>query len=85
MGGQNEKIRTEKFLTKLKVLPDVTDDEIDELPQFTKLTINGKIKPRSFQIFAFGVHHKAMTVTSNEGFVRAAKMQVGVKDKMNLP
>lgn len=63
-------------MARLKVLPDVTLDEQENLAGLAKLSINGKIKPRSFQIFAFGMHHKALTVTSNEGFVRSAKMQV---------
>lgn len=75
LGGRNEKLRSEHFIRRLKVLPDLTPDELIQLPNVSKLTINGKIKPRSFQIFAFGMHHKAMTVSSNEGFVRAAKMQ----------
>lgn len=76
LGGKNEKLRTESFISKLKILPDITTDEQNELQQLSKLSINGKIKPRSFQIFSFGMYHKAITVSSNEGFVRAAKMQV---------
>lgn len=71
LGGENEKRRTDELLAKVEVLPDV-ETMGQELAQ---LKIGGRIKPRSLKIFAFGVHHKAVTVTSNEGFIRAARMQ----------
>lgn len=71
LGGENEKRRTEEFLKRIQVLPDVED-----LPEaFADLKIGGRIKPRSVKIFAFGMYHRAVTVTSNEGFIRAARMQ----------
>lgn len=40
------------------------------------LPIGGKVKERSFIIFTFGDRIQAITVTANDGFVRAAKQQV---------
>lgn len=71
LGGVNEKRRTDELLEKVDVLPDV--ESMGE--ELAELKIGGRIKPRSLKIFAFGVHHKAVTVTSNEGFIRAARMQ----------
>lgn len=76
LGGENEKKRTTEFVPLVKVLPDVTDEEQKLLPNISKLQINGKIRPRTFQVFAFGLYHKAITVTANEGALRAARMQV---------
>ncbi|XP_058456440.1 UPF0415 protein C7orf25 homolog [Malaya genurostris] len=70
LGGPNEKSRAEELFRRVRVLADVP------LPQEMKhIKVGGKIKPRSLQIFAFGLIHEAITVTSNEGFVRAARMQ----------
>ncbi|XP_055585842.1 UPF0415 protein C7orf25 homolog [Uranotaenia lowii] len=70
LGGAKEKSRAEQLFQQVRILPDVP------LPQELQLIrVGGKIKPRSLQIFAFGLTHQALTVTSNEGFVRAARMQ----------
>ncbi|GAB0095597.1 UPF0415 protein C7orf25 [Sergentomyia squamirostris] len=74
LGGPAEKQRTEDLMQRVKVLPDVT-----EVPdRWKNIRIRGKIKPRSFQIFIFGQFHGALTVTSNEGFIRAVKTQEGI-------
>lgn len=71
LGGPNEKQRAAEFMKSITVLPDV------EVPdELTRLSIGGKIKPRSLTIFSFGIVHKALTVTANEGFIRSARMQV---------
>ncbi|XP_059620849.1 UPF0415 protein C7orf25 homolog [Phlebotomus argentipes] len=75
LGGPGEKERTEELMRRVEVLPDVT-----EIPEkWRNLQIRGKIKPRSFQIFIFGMFHNALTVTSNEGFIRAVKTQEGIE------
>ncbi|XP_055678574.1 UPF0415 protein C7orf25 homolog [Lutzomyia longipalpis] len=74
LGGPEEKYRTEELMRRIEILPDVT--EIPEILRNVK--IRGKIKQRSFQIFAFGIFHAALTVTSNEGFIRAVKTQEGI-------
>lgn len=71
LGGPRERERTTALLEKVQVFPDV-DDLCDEL---VELKVGGRIKPRSLKIFAFGMQQRAVTVTSNEGFVRAARMQ----------
>jgi hypothetical protein len=72
IAGPNEKRRVDELMTKIEILPDV--DNIPDCLQHIQL--GGKIKMRSLKIFAFGIAHKAITVTSNDGFIRAAKMQV---------
>lgn len=71
LGGPKERERTEELLGMLQVLPDV--EEVAE--GLRELKVGGRIKPRSLKIFAFGLEHRAVTVTSNEGFIRAARMQ----------
>lgn len=49
--------------------------------QFTSnkvLQLGGKIRERSLIIFTFGDRIQAVTVTANDGFVRAAKQQVSI-------
>lgn len=89
VGGPNEQIRGKELLGRLTVLPDnatvkdtaqIDDDtEIFSKVQFTrdkKLDVGGKIKERSLVIFKFGDQIQAVTVSANDGFVRAAKQQV---------
>lgn len=71
LGGEGEKIRANEFMQRVEVLPDAL------IPiEMTKLNVGGKIKERSLVIFSFGIAHKALTVTANEGFIRSARMQV---------
>lgn len=79
LGGDNERIRTKQLIPMVKVLPDVADEQQKLLPNLSKLQINGKIRPRTFQVFAFGLYHKAITLTANESAFRAARMQVSGK------
>lgn len=76
VGGPNEKIRSDKFLPRIKVYPDLTEDEERTLWSVSKLQVGGKIRERTFNVIAFGLYHKAMTVTANKGAIEAAKMQV---------
>lgn len=72
LGGPNEKRRAKELTARLEICEDVS-----EIPaELSALSFCGKIKERSLKIFAFGVVRKAVTVTSNEGFIRSAKMQV---------
>ncbi|KAB0801949.1 hypothetical protein PPYR_04135 [Photinus pyralis] len=88
VGGSNEKIRGQELLSKLIVLPDnatASDTEGTNANlicfssvQFSSnkvLNVGGKIRERSLIIFKFGDRIQAVTVTSNDGFVRAAKQQ----------
>jgi hypothetical protein len=88
VGGTNEKIRAEEFLQRITVLPDdataedvVEDNSKNDLFRHVQLTpdktlsVGGKIKERSLVIFTFGDRIGAVTVTSNDGFVRAARQQ----------
>lgn len=89
VGGPTEKIRAEELMKKLIILPDNADNtRTDSGEQFRDifdkvqyndekiLKVGGKIKKRSFIIFTFGDRIQAVTVTANDGFVRAAKQQV---------
>lgn len=72
LGGPNEKHRAKELTDRLEICEDVS-----EIPlELSALSFCGKIKERSLKIFAFGITRKAVTVTSNEGFIRSAKMQV---------
>lgn len=77
------------MLSQITVLPDdataddtaegATNSEIFSNVQFTPnkmLQLGGKIRERSLIIFTFGDRIQAVTVTANDGFVRAAKQQV---------
>lgn len=76
VGGPNEKLRSEKFLPRIRVYPDLTEEQEQSLWRFTKLQVGGKIRERTFNVIAFGLYHKALTVTANKGAIEAAKMQV---------
>lgn len=70
LGGTNEIRRAKEFLAKLQILPD-----LENVQNVLKVELTSHIKERSRKIFAFGIYHSAVTVTSNFGFARAIKMQ----------
>lgn len=70
IGGPNEKKRTEDLLNKVKIVEDIPQGRIIDL------SLGGKIKVRSRLVFSSGENLKSITVSANEGFVRAARMQV---------
>lgn len=69
IGGPKEAQRAQELLKKVRIVDDVTTGRIMEL------RLGGKIKDRSRLIFATGESMKSITVSANEGFVRAARMQ----------
>ena len=71
IGGENEKRRAKEFIKRVKIIDDIPEGRI------MKLSLGGKIKERSRIVFATGENLKSITVSANEGFVRAARMQVG--------
>jgi len=72
IGGPKETQRAQELLKKVQIVDDVTTGRIIEL------RLGGKIKDRSRLIFATGESMKSITVSANEGFVRAARMQVNI-------
>lgn len=81
-------MRRVRVLPDVAVIDDDNDDDEHNQPEQTnatdagalaglldRLTFGGKIKTRSVRIFAFGLAHRALTVTANEGFIRSARMQ----------
>lgn len=74
LAGSQETERAKQLLARIMILPD-TNEIAEEL---SEVTTTGQVKERSLKIFSFGIMHKAITVTSNEGFYRSAKMQGGV-------
>lgn len=70
LAGPKEMIRAEEFKKRLNILPDIENPE-----QIINLELSAQIKERSRKIFAFGIFHRAVTVTSNNGFKRSAKMK----------
>ncbi|CAG9829136.1 unnamed protein product [Diabrotica balteata] len=88
VGGPTEKVRAEELLQRLIVLGDDADySSTDDGEEFRDifgevqysdeniLKVGGKIKERSLTVFTFGDRIKAVTVTANDGFVRAARQQ----------
>lgn len=69
IGGPKETQRAHELLKKVRIVDDVTTGRIMEL------RLGGKIKDRSRLIFATGESMKSITISANEGFVRAARMQ----------
>lgn len=76
VGGPSEKLRSDKFLPRIKVYPDLSEEQEQSLWRVAKLQVGGKIRERTFNVIAFGLYHKALTVTANKGAIEAAKMQV---------
>ncbi|XP_058800260.1 LOW QUALITY PROTEIN: UPF0415 protein C7orf25 homolog [Phymastichus coffea] len=69
IGGPIEKKRTEDLLNRVKIVEDIPHGRIMDL------NLGGKVKERSRLVFASGENLKSITVSANEGFVRAARMQ----------
>ncbi|KAL3831584.1 hypothetical protein ACJMK2_023322 [Sinanodonta woodiana] len=72
LGGKSEIERAKELLEKVTVVKDSPSHQAMDLPE------TSKIKRRSKIIFGTGDTLKAVTVTANSGFVRAAEHQ-GVK------
>ena len=72
IGGPNEKQRANALLNDVKVVPDSPSERT------LLLTNSSKINHRAKLVFGTGDHLKAITVTANKGFVRAAS-QCGVQ------
>ncbi|XP_078254862.1 UPF0415 protein C7orf25 homolog [Rhinoraja longicauda] len=72
LGGPGEKARAQKLLQRIKVVPDRPS------VRASRLKASAKINSRSIAIFGTGDALKAITMTANSGFIRAADNQ-GVK------
>lgn len=70
IGGPKETVRAKELLSRVRIVNDIPTGRIIE-----KLSLGGKIKDRSRLVFATGENMKSITVSANEGFVRAARMQ----------
>ncbi|XP_038223121.1 UPF0415 protein C7orf25 homolog [Zerene cesonia] len=75
LGGPMEKKRTMELREKLTIYEDDYGGQ-DDYPR-QNLKVRGNVRLRSKTVFNFGHRIKAITVSANEGFVRAA-MQQGV-------
>ncbi|XP_028028910.1 UPF0415 protein C7orf25 homolog [Bombyx mandarina] len=73
LGGPMEKKRTVLLKEMITVYPDDFGGE-DDYPR-QNLKVRGHVRLRSKIIFNFGHRIKALTVSANEGFVRAALQQ----------
>ena len=71
LGGPGEVRRANELISSITVIPDKISSRAKQT-----LWLGGKIKERSLTVFGTGDAMKAVTVTANEGFVRAAKNQV---------
>ncbi|XP_042333020.1 UPF0415 protein C7orf25 homolog [Sceloporus undulatus] len=72
LGGAGEKTRAARLMERISVVPDQPSERA------LKLVPSSKISHRSLTIFGTGDALKAITMTANSGFVRAAANQ-GVK------
>ncbi|XP_069469402.1 UPF0415 protein C7orf25 homolog [Ambystoma mexicanum] len=72
LGGRGERDRAAVLIDKINVVPDQPSERA------LRLASSSKINSRSIIIFGTGDHLKAITMTANSGFVRAAANQ-GVK------
>ncbi|XP_015210039.1 UPF0415 protein C7orf25 homolog isoform X1 [Lepisosteus oculatus] len=72
LGGPGEKARAAELLQRIKVVPDQPSERT------MRLEASSKVNHRSLMIFGTGDTLKAITMTANSGFVRAAANQ-GVK------
>ncbi|MED6133269.1 hypothetical protein PIB30_026854 [Stylosanthes scabra] len=64
-GGPNEKLRAEKLINCLRVVPDTPSERMMNLPTTRKLALKNKI------VFGTGDHWHAPTLSANMAFVRA--------------
>ncbi|KAG1969456.1 UPF0415 protein C7orf25 [Pimephales promelas] len=69
LGGPGEKSRAEELLARLKVVPDQPSERTN------RLVASSKVNRRSLMIFGTGDSLRAITMTANSGFVRAAANQ----------
>ncbi|XP_073705615.1 UPF0415 protein C7orf25 homolog [Garra rufa] len=69
LGGPGEKSRAEALLARLKVVPDQPSERTN------RLVMSSKVNRRSLMIFGTGDTLRAITMTANSGFVRAAANQ----------
>lgn len=69
LGGPGEKARAEELLARLRVVPDQPSERTQ------RLTTSSKVNRRSLMIFGTGDSLRAVTMTANSGFVRAAANQ----------
>ncbi|KAJ8272736.1 hypothetical protein GJAV_G00092850 [Gymnothorax javanicus] len=69
LGGPGEKARAEQLLSRLKVVPDNPSERTQ------RLVTSSKVNRRSLTIFGTGDSLRAVTMTANSGFVRAAANQ----------
>lgn len=70
IGGPKETERAQELMKRVRIVDDIPTGRIME-----RLSLGGKIKDRSRTVFATGENSKSITVSANEGFVRAARMQ----------
>ncbi|KAG7273886.1 hypothetical protein CRUP_025947 [Coryphaenoides rupestris] len=69
LGGPGEKTRAQELLARVRVVPDQPSERTQ------RLTVSGKVNARSLMIFGTGDSLRAVTMTANSGFVRAAANQ----------
>lgn len=83
VGGPNEKIRAQKLLEKVTILPDLTETERDSIWSGKKLCLGKKIRQRILTILSFGLFHGAATVTANRAALESARIQVNISKFSN--
>jgi hypothetical protein len=71
LGGPGEVTRANELLARVTLVPNMLSSRTE-----CQLKLGGKIKQRSLAVFSTGDALRAVTVSANEGFIRAAKCQV---------
>jgi hypothetical protein len=70
IGGEEEKDRALRLKEKLEIVENNLSQRIQDIPESARISKRAKIS------FGTGEINKAVTVSSNTGFIRAAKQQV---------
>lgn len=75
IAGDAEKERAERLKRRIEIVDNCMSERIEHLPESARISLRAKLS------FGTGEVNKAVTVSSNTGFIRAARQQVS----LNLP
>jgi len=69
IAGEAEKVRAEKLKSLIEIVEDNVSDRIEALPDSARISERAKLA------FGTGETYKAVTLSSNSGFIRASRQQ----------
>ena len=70
IAGDGEKERAARLKERLEIVENNMSERIENLPESARISLRAKLS------FGTGESNKAVTVSSNTGFIRAARQQV---------